>query len=180
MDDLSLCRTLHSLMDERWWETILALQVLASVLNHKRRLTAKSHEVSKVTNGLGNGAIFSYLFQAFSSGQQYSIQNCTVVAGWTVCWSWLWPSKILANERRRGWDLASVIDTLQWRHNERHGISRHWRLDCLLNRLFMRRAKKTSSPASLAFVRGIHRWPVNFHDKRPVTRKMFPFHYVIT
>ena len=33
--------------------------------------------------------------------------------------------------------------------------------------------------ASLAFVCGIHRWPVNSPHKGPVTRKMFPFHYVI-
>ena len=33
--------------------------------------------------------------------------------------------------------------------------------------------------ASLAFVRGIHRWPVNSPHKRPVTRKMFPFDDVI-
>ena len=34
--------------------------------------------------------------------------------------------------------------TLQWRHNERNGVSNHRRLDCLLNRLFRRRSKKTS------------------------------------
>ena len=32
------------------------------------------------------------------------------------------------------------------------------------------------SSASLAFVWGIHRWPVNSPHKWPVTRKMFPFH----
>ena len=31
------------------------------------------------------------------------------------------------------------------------------------------------SSASLAFVREIHRWPVNSLHKRPVTRKIFPF-----
>ena len=31
------------------------------------------------------------------------------------------------------------------------------------------------SSAPLDFVRGIHRCPVNFPHKRPVTRKMFPF-----
>ena len=31
------------------------------------------------------------------------------------------------------------------------------------------------SSSSLAFVRGIHRWQVNFPHKEPVTRKMFPF-----
>ena len=35
--------------------------------------------------------------------------------------------------------------------------------------------RKHQSPASLAFVPGIHRWPVNSPHKRPVTRKMFPF-----
>ena len=34
-------------------------------------------------------------------------------------------------------------------------------------------------PASLAFVRGIHRWPVNFPHKEPVIWKMFPFNDVI-
>ena len=39
--------------------------------------------------------------------------------------------------------------------------------------------KKHQSSASLAFVRGIHRWPVNSRHKGPVTRKMFPFDDVI-
>ena len=34
---------------------------------------------------------------------------------------------------------------------------------------------KHQSSASLAFVRGIHRWPVNSLHKGPVTRKMFAF-----
>ena len=39
--------------------------------------------------------------------------------------------------------------------------------------------RKHQSSAWLAFVRGIHRWPVNFSHKGPVTRKMFPFDDVI-
>ena len=35
---------------------------------------------------------------------------------------------------------------LQWRHNEHDGVANHRRLDCLLNFLFRRRAKKTSKP----------------------------------
>ena len=35
--------------------------------------------------------------------------------------------------------------------------------------------KKHQSSVSLAFVRGIHRWPVNSPHKGPVTRKMIPF-----
>ena len=37
------------------------------------------------------------------------------------------------------WEL-----TLQWRHNEHDGVSNHQPGDCLLNRLFRRRSKKTS------------------------------------
>ena len=36
-----------------------------------------------------------------------------------------------------------VMDTLQWRNNGRGGISNHHPSDCLLNRLFRRRSKKT-------------------------------------
>ena len=39
--------------------------------------------------------------------------------------------------------------------------------------------RKHQSPASLAFVRGINRGPVNSPHKWPVTRKMFPFDDVI-
>ena len=34
---------------------------------------------------------------------------------------------------------------------------------------------KHQSSASLAFVQGIHRWPVNSPHKGPLTQKMFPF-----
>ena len=39
--------------------------------------------------------------------------------------------------------------------------------------------RKHQSSASLAFVRGIHRSPVNSSHKWPVTRKMFPIDDVI-
>ena len=39
--------------------------------------------------------------------------------------------------------------------------------------------RKHQSSAALAFVRGIHRWPVNSPHIWPVTRKMFPFDDVI-
>ena len=64
---------------------------------------------------------------------------------------------------------------LRWRQNVRDGVSNHQPHDCLLRRLFRRRSKKTSSSASLAFMRGIHRWPVNSPYKGPVEKKMFPF-----
>ena len=39
--------------------------------------------------------------------------------------------------------------------------------------------RKHKSSASLVFVRGIHRWPVNSPAQRPMTRKMFPLDDVI-
>ena len=39
--------------------------------------------------------------------------------------------------------------------------------------------RKHQRSVSLAFLRGIHRWPVNSPHKGPVTRKMFPFDDVI-
>ena len=65
--------------------------------------------------------------------------------------------------------------SLQWRHNEYDGVSKHQPHDCLL----YSDQRKHQSSASLAFMRGIHRWPMNFPHKRPVTRKMFPFDNVI-
>ena len=38
---------------------------------------------------------------------------------------------------------------------------------------------KHQSSASVAFVRGIHRWPVNSPNKGPLTRKIFPFGDII-
>ena len=39
--------------------------------------------------------------------------------------------------------------------------------------------RKHQGSASLAFVRGIHHWPMNSSHKRPVTLKMFPVDDVI-
>ena len=54
------------------------------------------------------------------------------------------------------------LGALQWRHNE-----------CLLTAYSGDDQRKQQSSASLAIVRGIHRGPVNFPRKGPVTRKMF-------
>ena len=43
------------------------------------------------------------------------------------------------------WVLGK-INALQWRHYERDSVSNHQPHDCLLNRLFRRRSKKTSKP----------------------------------
>ena len=72
-----------------------------------------------------------------------------------------------------------IIYSLQWRHDGHDGVSNHQPHYCLLNNLFRSRWKKNQSSASLAFLRIIHRWPVDSPHKWPVTRKMFPFDDVI-
>ena len=63
------------------------------------------------------------------------------------------------------------VSILQWRHNERDGVSHYRRLDGLV--CSGTDQTKHQSSASLAFVRGIHRSPVNSPHKWPVTRKCF-------
>ena len=64
-------------------------------------------------------------------------------------------------------------ETLQWRHNDRDGVSNHRRLDYLLSRLFRRRSKKHQSSASLAFMRSIYPpGSVDSSHKGTLTRKI--------
>ena len=85
------------------------------------------------------------------------------------------------NLRHHTDDMWTVSrDLFPWRHNERHGVSNHQPLDCLFYALFKLTSKKTSKVRVTGPLWGkIHRWPVNFPHKGPVTRKMFPFDDVI-
>ena len=69
--------------------------------------------------------------------------------------------------------------SLQWRHNKHHGVSNHQPHDSPAIVYSDADQRKNQSFASLAFVRGIHRGPVNSPHKLPVTQKMFPFDDVI-
>ena len=69
---------------------------------------------------------------------------------------------------------------LHRRHNERDGVSSHQPHDCLLKRYNTGAdQRKQQSSASLAFVREIHRWPVDSPHKGPIMRETFPFDDVI-
>ena len=67
------------------------------------------------------------------------------------------------------------IFALQWRYNERPGVSKHGDLMVCSTACSCAHQRKHQRSASLAFVREIHRWPVDCPHKGPVTRKMFPF-----
>ena len=64
--------------------------------------------------------------------------------------------------------------TSWWRHNERDGVSNYRRLDYNSTICSCADQRKHQSSASLAFVMGIHRGPVDSPHKGPVTRKLFP------
>ena len=69
--------------------------------------------------------------------------------------------------------LINLSHSLQWRHNGNDSVSNHQPHNCLLNRLFRRRSKKTSKLRVTGLCAG------NSPHKWPVTRKMFPFDDVI-
>ena len=72
-----------------------------------------------------------------------------------------------------------MIITLQWRHNGAMA-SQITRSSIVCTTVCSDTdQRKHQSSASLAFVRGIRRWPMNSLHKVPVTRKMFPFDDVI-
>ena len=53
-------------------------------------------------------------------------------------------SDALVIVRTRHWSFRIILASIQWRHNGRDSVSNHQPYDCLLNRLFRRRSKKTS------------------------------------
>ena len=75
--------------------------------------------------------------------------------------------------------LYMMMDTLRWRHNGRDSVSNHQPHDCLLNRLFRRRWKKTSKLCVTGLCAGNSTGTGEFPHKWPVTRTMFPFDDVI-
>ena len=75
------------------------------------------------------------------------------------------------------WSVFCLSLSLQWRHNGHDSISNHQPHDCLLNRLYRHRSKKTSKLRVTGLCAGNS--PVSSPHKWPVTRKMFQFDDVI-
>ena len=99
---------------------------------------------------------------------------------WLECLLWrIWHIPLHDTYEECSVDSSRI--SLHWRHNGHNSVSNYKPYDCLLNRLFRRRSniRKHQSSASLAFVRGNHRRPVNSPHIWPVTRKVFPFDDVI-
>ena len=75
--------------------------------------------------------------------------------------------------------LPHTHGALQWRYNERDGVSNHQPHERLLNRLFWRRSKKTSKLHVTGLCAGNSQVTGEFPAQSPVTQKMFPFDDVI-
>ena len=72
--------------------------------------------------------------------------------------------------------LCAPVNTLQWRHNKRNGVSNHHPYGCLLNCLFRGRSKKISKLRVTGLCEG--NWPVTgeFPTQRASNaKKLFPF-----
>ena len=68
---------------------------------------------------------------------------------WLLLWRHVWEQRLHLHAWFLLWQLCQLwvpgsCCSLQWRHNERDGVSNHQPRDCLLNHLFWRRSKKTS------------------------------------
>ena len=63
---------------------------------------------------------------------------------YTLCVTGLFCGESTGYTKGQWCRALKVFFSLQWRHNEHDGISNHWRLDCLLRRLFKHRSQKTS------------------------------------
>ena len=97
-------------------------------------------------------------------------------------WSWwfetlsgpLWRhcNEFINNRHTRG--STTWRPSLQWRHNERDGVSNHSRLDCLLNRLFRRWSKKASKLRVIDIWGVIHRWPLTINNSESHSRNDSP------
>ena len=112
-----------------------------------------------------------------------------MIAGDIIAFIWApstlllrWPRSLEAQNAIAWPEKSKYIydhDPLHWRHNERDGVSNHQPHDSLLNVNSGADQRKHHSAASLAFVWGVHLWPVNSPHKGSVTRKVFPFDDVI-
>ena len=80
-----------------------------------------------------------------------------------------------------GTNISAIwfIIALRWRHNERDDISNHQPHDCLLNRLFRRRSKKTSKLHVTGLCAGSSPVTGEFPAQRASNAEFFPFDDVI-
>ena len=73
------------------------------------------------------------------------------------------------------WSIVIAVTS-----HEGHSVLQHRQLDCLFNNFSLATHENSKVQHYWSFVRRIHRWPVVSPHKRPVIRKAFPWHDLIT
>ena len=76
-------------------------------------------------------------------------------------------------------ERMDVLNSLQWRHNERDDVSNYRRLDCLLNRLFRPRSRTASKLRVTGLCEGNLPVTGKFPAQRASNAENFPFDDVI-
>ena len=157
---------------ETWW--IITRNIM--IFDKQKHITAKSCYKSSEEGYKLTVPPICFVYKVIQGNMSVTtqIRNACTFALELIYHQYSWH---LTLEENRGYKILIMLTiALQWRHNERNCVSNHQPRDCLLNRADQR---KQQSSASLAFVRIIHLWPVNYSHKEPVTRKLFPLDEVI-
>ena len=164
------------------------IQLHDCLLNHLSRRRSRKNQSSAslaFVRGIHRGPVNSphtwpVTRKMFPFDDVLMTSSCTNTSKQKKCWKDALRSQTCWYEKRsKPYSIHFCRITLLWRHNGCDSVSNHQPHDCLLNGLFGRRSKKHESSASLAFVRGSHRGPVNSPHKWSATQKRFPFYDVI-
>ena len=161
--------------------------IFTKFLTHK---TEVSCNVFKINRAFADGLTLQYLrtvswwrhqmetfprYWPFVRGIHWSPVNSPQ----KVQWRWVFMFYLICTWTNSLANNGDAGDSLQWHHNERDGVS-IISLTIVYSTVYSGADQgKHKNFASLAFVRGIYRWPVNSPHKGSVTRKMFPFDDVI-
>ena len=94
-------------------------------------------------------------------------------------WLYLWNLGYLALHFPLQWPQMSVLESQHYNDVIMGTMASQITSLTIVYSTFYIDLRKHQSSASLAIVRGIHRWPVNTPHKGPITQKMFVFDDVI-
>ena len=153
--------------------------------HHAPSTSGEKNAVPAAWNYVNKQRVFTFpwhgnLFRITGLLGGFSSQRANNAELWRFClflaWSCWINSRVVDNFKC----LPYGDETLQWRQKMGSMAFQITSLTIIYTTVYSGTdQRKHQSSASLAFVRGIHRWPVNSPHKWPVTRKMFPFDDVI-
>ena len=109
-------------------------------------ITAHVHTICKLTDLLHvltsiPSWISNYIYHKVGDEITYPFSN---FYGWPKCWKCRCCSSNMIQVEETGLQQPHYWHKLRWRHNGHNGVSNHQPHECLFNRLFRRRSKKTS------------------------------------